>query len=338
MTAAARVALPIARASAQRFGEKLRAHGHRPLSRGRVTTLQVNVGKRCNMACHHCHVEAGPKRTEIMSPAVAERVIELLEASPSASVVDLTGGAPELNPSFRFLVTQARRLGRSVIDRCNLTILLEPGMQDLAGFLAENEVKVIASLPCYQVANVEKQRGRGAFDKSIEALLRLNALGYGLPGSALGLDLVYNPAGDFLPPPQAQLETAYKDELRRLFGIEFHSLLTITNMPIARFAHALEREGKLASYMSLLDDHFNAATLPDLMCRSLVSVGWDGRLFDCDFNQMLDLGLAGSSGRSARTIWQVDSLDALEDLRIATGEHCFGCTAGSGSSCSGALT
>lgn len=329
--------LPLAPSSGPAFDEALREHRLAPLVRTRVTTLQVNVGKLCNMACHHCHVEAGPKRTEIMPRHVAERVITLLEQNPSVEVVDLTGGAPELNPNFRWLVGEARRLGRRVIDRCNLTVLFEPGMEGLAEFLAAHQVHIIASLPCYQAENVEQQRGRGAFDKSIEALKRLNALGYGRPGSALNLDLVYNPLGAFLPPPQAALEAKYKEELARLFGIEFHQLLTITNMPIKRFAQFLERTGKLEAYMGLLVNHFNPTTVPELMCRSLVSVGWDGRLYDCDFNQMLDIELGASSKSGARTVWDITSLEALTGCRVATGSHCFGCAAGAGSSCGGAL-
>lgn len=323
--------------NAPSFDEVLRTRGLRALRRDRVTTLQVNVGKLCNMACHHCHVEAGPKRTEIMPRGVAERVIELVAANPGVEVVDLTGGAPEMNPSFRWLVAEARRLGRRVVDRCNLTILFEPGMDDLADFLAAHQVEVVASLPCYRAENVEKQRGKGAFDKSIVALRRLNALGYGQPDSGLKLDLVYNPLGAFLPPSQAALEVKYKEELWKLFGIEFGRLFTITNMPIKRFAQSLERAGKYQAYLSLLVAHFNPGTVPELMCRSLVSVGWDGKLYDCDFNQMLDIELGAVAETGARTVWDATSLDALARRRIATGSHCFGCTAGAGSSCAGAL-
>ena len=319
------------------FTDVLRDHGLGPLLRAPVKTLQVNVGRLCNMACHHCHVEAGPRRTEIMPRRVAERVVELVAANPDVEGVDLTGGAPELNPSFRRLVTEIRKLGREVIDRCNLTILFEPGIQDLAEFLAAHQVHVVASLPCYQAENVEKQRGRGVFDKSIEALQRLNALGYGRSGSPLRLDLVYNPVGAFLPPPQARLEARYRDELRRLFGIEFHRLFTITNMPIKRFAHFLDRTGQHEAYMGLLVNHFNPGTVRELMCRTLLSVGWDGRLFDCDFNQMLEIELGAAGETSARTVWDITSLDDLTGRPIATGSHCFGCTAGSGSSCAGAL-
>jgi len=264
-------------------------------------------------------------------------VVELIAANPRIEVVDLTGGAPELNPNFRWLVEETHRLGRHVIDRCNLTILFEPGMEELPEFLLAHEVHIIASLPCYQAENVEKQRGRGAFEKSIEALRRLNALGYGRPASALKLDLVYNPVGAFLPPPQARLEAKYKEELGRLFGIEFHQLLTITNMPIKRFAQFLDRSGQREAYMGLLVNHFNPRTVPGLMCRSLLSVGWNGCLYDCDFNQMLGIELGAADEIAVRTIWDINSLDELAGRRVATASHCFGCTAGSGSSCSGAL-
>lgn len=319
------------------FEATLREHGLSPLLRGLVRTLQVNVGKRCNQACHHCHVDAGPKRTEIMPERVAERVVEIVARNPQVEVVDVTGGAPELNPSFRWLVSEARRLGREVIDRCNLTILFEPGMDGLAEFLAAHGVHIIASLPCYKAENVERQRGEGVFGKSIEAIARLNALGYGGPGSALRLDLVYNPVGAFLPPSQSQLEAKYKEELGRHFGIKFHSLFTIANMPIKRFAHFLERSGEVEAYMGLLVNHFNAGTVSDLMCRSLVSVGWDGRLYDCDFNQMLEIEIGAAEETGAETIWDIDCLDDLCGRRIAVASHCFGCTAGNGSSCSGAL-
>jgi radical SAM/Cys-rich protein len=318
--------------TAPRFADTLAAHGLPPLARGPVTTLQVNAGKLCNQACHHCHVEAGPKRTEIMSEGVADRVLELLAASPDVTTVDLTGGAPELNPHFRRLVRETRALGRAVIDRCNLTVLFEPGMDDLAEFLAEHAVAVMASLPCYGAENVEKQRGAGVFDKSIHALQRLNALGYGR-GAGLALDLVYNPVGAFLPPPQAELEARYRDELGRGFGIDFDRLLTITNMPIKRFAEALARAGEQAAYMGLLVNHFNPATVDGLMCRSLLSVGWDGALYDCDFNQMLELPLGGGPA----TIFDVPGLGDLTGAPIATAAHCYGCTAGTGSSCGGAL-
>ena len=315
------------------FERALADHGLEGLARSKVRTLQVNVGKLCNMACHHCHVEAGPKRSEIMSAEVADRVLALLAKSPTVEVVDFTGGAPELNPHFRRLVQVSRASGRRVIDRCNLTVLFEPGLSDLAEFLAAQEVEIVASLPCYSRENLEKQRGKGAFDKSITALKFLNSLGYGRAGSALRLNLVYNPVGAALPPGQAKLEARYKSELLEHFGIEFHELLTITNMPIKRFAEALERSGEYDHYMSLLVNHFNPATADGLMCRSLASVGFDGQLYDCDFNQMLEIPL----GDRRTTIFDVESLDELVGDRIATDSHCFGCTAGAGSSCSGSL-
>ena len=315
------------------FTTTLDEKGLPALRRAPATTLQVNVGRLCDLACHHCHVEAGPRRTEVMEEATAERVLALLAASPSVETLDLTGGAPELNPHFRLLVRGARQLGRKVIDRCNLTVLFEPGQEDTAAFLAEQRVKVVASLPCYTRENVDAQRGRKVFARSIEALKQLNALGYAQPGSGLELDLVYNPLGPSLPPDQRELEATYRAELRELFGIGFDQLATITNMPIKRFAHALERDGRMSEYMSLLVTHFNRETVDALMCRSLVSVAWDGTLHDCDFNQMLELPL----GAAPSTIWDVDDLAELNGAPIATGEHCFGCTAGSGSSCGGAL-
>lgn len=339
MTLARTTRLPVLVSSPEdtSFDLALRAHGLGMLARGRVTTLQVNVGRLCNLACHHCHVEAGPKRTESLSAEVAGRLLELLDASPGIEVLDLTGGAPEMNPHFRRLVTAARRMGRRVIDRCNLTILVLPGYDDLAGFLASEQVEVIASLPCYTLENVDQQRGRGTFDDSIAALHLLNSLGYGRPGSALRLDLVYNPLGPSLPPAQEQLELDYKRELGGHFGIEFHRLLTITNMPIRRFAEQLARLGKAAAYQELLVRELNPATVDGLMCRSQVSVDWAGRLYDCDFNLMLDLPLPADGTTARRTIWDVPALDRLGGGAIATASHCFGCTAGAGSSCSGAL-
>lgn len=333
------------------FEDRLHASGLPSLQADQITTLQINVGKRCNQACHHCHVDAGPLRTEIMQVATAERVIELMASSPQLRCVDITGGAPELNPSFRSLVDAAVDQGHEVIDRCNLTILEEDGMEDLAEFLAARKVHIIASLPCYGPENVDKQRGNGVFDTSIVALTRLNELGYGQAESGLLLDLVYNPSGAFLPPDQGSLETAYKDVLGREFGIRFNQLLTLTNLPISRFAHSLQRDGQLESYMSLLVNHFNPSTVDGVMCRSLVSVGWDGVLYDCDFNQMLDMPLSlddegiehwapahVSHTQRLPTIWDVPSLNVLDARPIVTGSHCFGCTAGAGSSCGGALS
>ncbi len=311
----------------------LRRHGLEPLTRARVDTLQLNVTLRCNLACHHCHVESGPKRTEAMDEAVVARVLDLLAASPGVRTLDLTGGAPEMHPDFRVLVEGARALGLEVIDRCNLTILHERGYRDLPEFLAKNGVTVIASLPCYTGENVESQRGREVFDRSIEALRWLNSLGYGRASSDLSLDLVHNPLGPSLPPPQGELEKEYKVELRERFGIEFHRLLAITNMPIKRFGDMLVRRGQASEYLSLLVNHFNPRVVPQVMCRTLVSVGHDGQLYDCDFNLALELPLAGKR----RTLWEIETLSELEGDPIATASHCFGCTAGAGSSCGGIL-
>jgi len=295
--------------------------------------LQLNLTRRCNLACHHCHVESSPKRAEAMDARTVERVLELLAASPGISLVDLTGGAPEMHASFRSIVREARRLGRRVIDRCNLAILDEPGHEDTAEFLAREGVEIVASLPCYEEDNVDGQRGRGVFARSIAALRALNRLGYGMPGSGLVLDLVYNPVGPTLPPPQSQLESDYRRELAAQFQISFGRLLTLTNMPIRRYADWLARRGELERYQGLLVNHFNAEAVPHLMCRDTVSVDWRGELFDCDFNQVLDLPL----GEARRSVWELKSLDELEGEAIATASHCFGCTAGAGSSCGGAL-
>jgi radical SAM/Cys-rich protein len=321
-------------ASSVDFDQALSRHGLRSLTRAKTTTLQVNVGKLCNQACHHCHVDAGPARTERMERATAERVLALLAHSPAVRSVDLTGGAPELNENFRMLVEGPRRAGREVIVRCNLTVMFEPGMERLGEFYRDNRVRLVCSLPCYSAANVERQRGRGVFEKSIAALRNLNALGYGNGG--LELSLVYNPVGAVLPPPQDALEADYRRELGA-YGVRFNRLLTITNMPIARFAHQLRQWDKYADYMGLLVNHFNPGTVEGLMCRALVSVGWDGRLYDCDFNQMLDIPIGAAGTRGALTIWKIDDFATLAGASIATGAHCFGCTAGAGSSCGGAL-
>lgn len=317
------------------FEATLRLRGCERLARDCAPeTLQVNLGRLCNQSCHHCHVEAGPKRTEVMARATAERVVELTSHSLGIRVVDLTGGAPELNPHFRFLVERTHALGRSVIARCNLTVLFEPGMEWLGEFYQRNQVTLICSLPCYSLENVEKQRGRGVLSKSIDALRQLNSLGY---GRELRLDLVYNPVGPFLPPSQAQLEAHYREELRSNFGIEFHRLLTITNMPINRFAHQLHRSGRFSEYMGLLVNHFNWETVGGLMCRSLVSVSWQGGLHDCDFNQMLEMPIGAAGARSRLTIWDIEDTAELTGGPIATASHCFGCTAGVGSGCGGAV-
>jgi radical SAM/Cys-rich protein len=310
-------------------------HNHRlaPLRRAAPRILQINVGKLCNQACHHCHVDAGPGRKERMTPEVAQRLMEILAASPGITAIDVTGGAPELNDNFRYLVERARAMDRQVTVRCNLTVLFVPGMEWLPEFYRDAQAELVCSLPCYTEENVEQQRGKGVFDQSIAALRKLNQLGYG--GSALRLNLVYNPVGAFLPPPQAELEARYRQELRAL-GVEFDHLFTITNMPIHRFARQLRSWGKEAEYMSLLVNHFNPAAVDGLMCRHLVSAGYEGTLYDCDFNQMLEMPLA--IGGKPLTIWDVNDLGALEGAPVSTAAHCFGCTAGAGSSCGGALT
>lgn len=304
-----------------------------PLKRGKLTTLQVNLGYKCNLSCTHCHVAAGPTRTELMDENTIQLLLEFMRAQ-EITTLDLTGGAPEMNPHFRTLVRQARAMGVTVIDRCNLTILLEPGQEDLVAFLAENQVEVVASLPCYLEENVDKQRGKGVYEKSIDALKLLNAAGYGL-GQGLSLSLVYNPGGPHLPPSQASLEEAYKKELDERFGIRFDSLFTITNMPISRFGSVLLSKGQFYDYMGLLKSSYSESNLQNVMCRSLISIDWQGFVFDCDFNQMLDLPLI------AREKPRTHLADLLkEDLLgkpIKVADHCYGCTAGQGSSCGGAL-
>jgi radical SAM/Cys-rich protein len=315
------------------FSRMLERHGL-PLLRTPLEILQVNLTARCNLACTHCHVESGPKREEALDERGVDRLIELLPTATSLHTLDLTGGAPELHPQFRRLAAAGRAHGLKVIDRCNLTVLFEPGQEDTAEFLAAHGIAVVASLPCYSSANVEKQRGKGVFAQSIEALQRLNALGYGREDSALELDLVYNPGGPSLPPSQAALEADYRRRLFEDFGIVFDRLFTLANMPIKRFLHALQREGRFDAYMQLLIDHFNPRAAEGVMCRNLVSVGWDGALYDCDFNQMLAL----PAGGRRTTLWEIARLDEIEQRPIAFDDHCYGCTAGSGSSCGGALT
>jgi len=303
------------------------------LRRGRLDTLQVNLGYRCNQSCQHCHVNAGPTRTEAMAADTLALVPAVLAARNIASL-DITGGAPELHPGFRALVRQARALGVTVIDRCNLTILNEPGQEDLARFLAREQVKVMASLPCYLAENVDRQRGEGVFARSLAGLRQLNALGYGEAGSGLELDLVYNPQGPTLPPPQTALEADYRRELAGRYGIRFNRLYTITNMPIQRFAAVLQQQGQLESYRELLRRNHDPANLAQVMCRTTVSVDWQGWLYDCDFNQML--GLAAGPGRPRAHLRQLLERDPA-GAPIAVADHCFGCTAGAGSSCSGSL-
>ncbi|GMQ91524.1 MAG: arsenosugar biosynthesis radical SAM protein ArsS [Gammaproteobacteria bacterium] len=313
------------------FSNALLRSGLPILTREPLRDLQINLGRLCNQACHHCHVDAGPKRTEIMSWDVMERILDWAKNNRIRSV-DLTGGAPEINPHFRKLVDGFLQQGAQVTVRCNLTVLWEPGQEDLAQWYAERSIKLACSLPCYTRDNVDAQRGKNVFNKSIRALKALNDQGYGKKDH-LPLDLVYNPGGPFLPPEQSKLQQDYKERLSADFGVVFSSLLTITNLPISRFRHALERDGELQDYQQLLDDNFNPETLPGLMCRHLISVDWMGRIYDCDFNQMLDIPLAG---KGPRKIWELD-LSVLQEQSIAVGDHCLGCTAGSGSSCGGAL-
>jgi len=304
------------------------------ISRGKLTTLQLNLGYLCNLSCLHCHVNAGPNRTELMDKATIDQVLSLARQS-AVSTIDLTGGAPEMNPHFRYLVTQARKLNITVIDRCNLVILNEPGYEDLAEFLAENKVEVVASLPCYLEENVDKQRGSGVFQGSMSALKNLNDLGYGQPDTGLTLDLVFNPQGAVLPPEQHALEASYKSHLIEHYDIVFNRLFTIANMPIKRFGSTLISKGTFDDYLQLLVDSYNPSTLGQVMCMNTISIDWQGLVYDCDFNQMLDLPLADRL--STTHISELLAYD-LTNEHIATRQHCYGCTAGQGSSCSGALS
>jgi len=305
-----------------------------PIARRRLETVQANLGYVCNQSCLHCHVNAGPTRTESISGETVEKVLAFLAAS-GAGTLDLTGGAPELNPHFRPLVARARAMGVKVIDRCNLTILEEPGQEDLAGFLAAHQVEVVASLPCYTEELVDRQRGKGVYGKSVRAIRRLNELGYGREGSGLALNLVYNPQGASLPPAQEKLEADYKRILGEAFGIRFNALFTLANMPIQRFGSTLVSKGQFNAYMALLRGAHRDGNLDAVMCRSLVSVDWQGYLYDCDFNQMLGLPLA-VAGRPRPHLADVLGRD-LEGNPIVVRDHCYGCTAGQGSSCGGAL-
>lgn len=293
--------------------------------------LQINLGKLCNLACHHCHVDAGPKRTEIMTWDVMEKILDWAKRA-NIKKVDLTGGAPELNPHFRQFCAELLKLGIEITSRCNITVLYETGQEDLAQWYADNKIRLVCSLPCYTEDNVDAQRGKGVFDKSIAGLQLLNSLGYGYDES-LSLDLVYNPGGAFLPPQQKGLEQDYRSMLMDNFGIEFSSLLAITNIPINRFAHALERDKELDDYQHLLVSNFNPVTIDNLMCRHLINLDWIGRVYDCDFNQMLDIPFAGGD---TTYLWDLP-IDQINGKNIATNRHCFGCTAGSGSSCGGSL-
>lgn len=305
------------------------------IQRGALQTLQVNLGYRCNLQCLHCHVNAGPKRTEEMARETIEQVLAFIDKQ-NIKIVDLTGGAPELNGNFRYLVSEARRRGVTVIDRCNLTILQEPGMESLAGFLAQQQVEVVASLPCYLEENVDSQRGDGAFDGSIQGLLKLNELGYGVEGSGLQLNLVYNPQGVALPPPQDALQAAYKTALFERYGIVFNQLFTITNVPIKRFGSMLLSRGEFDSYMDLLQQSYSKGNLESVMCRTLLSVDWQGYLYDCDFNQMLDLPVGYGNGQPVHLSQLTQA--SLEGESIVVRDHCYACTAGQGSSCGGALS
>lgn len=318
-----------------RFSDRLAMEGLQ-LRRVRPEILQVNVGKLCNLICVHCHVNAGPKRKEIMTRETIDRIIGWL-ANTDIAIVDLTGGAPEMIPDFRYFIERVKELepARHVIDRCNLTILLEPGYEDLGKFLATNKVEIIASMPCYSAENVNAQRGEGVFQGSIVALQLLNSLGYGIDG-ALPLHLVYNPVGASLPPSQAELEADYKRELKKHFGIVFNSLYTLTNLPIGRFASYLRHNNKLDEYMELLAQAFNPVTIDGLMCRNTISVGWRGEVYDCDFNQQLGMQWSSNGGSKPLFLWDIDP-ESLESREIMTGNHCFGCTAGAGSSCGGAI-
>jgi len=315
------------------FGRRLAQAGLGPLHATGLTTLQLNLGKVCNQTCRHCHVDAGPDRRERMSADTADQCLAAL-ARTDIPTVDLTGGAPELNPNFRRLVAQSRALGRHVIDRCNLTVLLVPSHADLADFLAAHQVEIVASLPSFHASHTDAQRGEGVFAQSLEALRRLNHRGYGRPNSGLTLTLVYNPGGAFLPPPQAATETRFKHELRRRYGVEFTRLYTLTNMPISRFLEFLIASGNYEDYMARLAQAFNPAAATGVMCRSTLSVGWDGTLYDCDFNQMLALPVTPDAPRHIRDFDPA----RLQSRRIVTHNHCYGCTAGAGSSCGGSLT
>ncbi len=334
---------PLARGEAQRerlaqvplarsFEDALASARLFPLHATRIEVLQINVGKRCNQTCRHCHVDAGPERKEVMPPEIVDACLRVL-AQESIPTLDITGGAPELHPAFRRIVLEARALGRRVIDRCNLTITRLPNYRDLPAFLANHQVEIAASLPYYQAHQTDAQRGDGVFEDSIAALCELNRLGYGRPGSGLILDLVLNPVGAFLPPNQAAAEREWKQELSRRYGIEFNHLFTITNMPISRFLEHLEQKGQTTAYLNRLVQAFNPEAAAGVMCRSTLSVGWDGTLYDCDFNQMLELPLEPGL---PRTILEFECLP-LDRRRIALGPHCFGCTAGAGSSCGGAI-
>ena len=321
------------RAACRPFEARMAEAGLDPLCATGVTVFQINVGKLCNQTCRHCHVDAGPDRSEIMTRETAELCIKAL-AQTDIPTVDITGGAPELNPQFRWLVEQSHALGRHVMDRCNLSVLLLPSQIDLAEFLARHRVEVIASLPYFRASQTDAQRGDGVFDKSMQALRLMNKLGYGMEGSGLTLNLVQNPVGAFLPPKQEAIEAQFRRELARQHGVVFNHLYTITNMPISRFLEFLIESGNYEGYMERLANAFNPAAAASVMCRYTISIGWEGTLYDCDFNQMLDLPVSRGAPRHIRDFDPA----LLHDRRIVTGNHCYGCTAGAGSSCGGAVT
>ncbi len=319
------------RANVPAFHDTINKAGLSPLMTGTVELMQINTGKLCNQTCRHCHVDAGPDRREIMSRETLEQCLLALRANPQITTVDITGGAPELNPEFKWFVQEVRRLGRRVMDRCNLTILTLPKYEDLPHFFKEHQVEIVASLPYFQEDRTDAQRGPGIFSKSIEALQRLNAVGYGDPEGPLTLDLVYNPSGAFLPPPQQSIEQDYRRELKNRYGIRFNRLYTITNMPISRFLEYLQESNNFERYMARLFSMFNPAAAAGVMCRSMISVGWDGTLYDCDFNQMLSIPVRGP-----RHIAELAA--GIAQREIITGKHCYGCTAGAGSSCTGTIS
>ncbi len=320
-------------AGVESFEDQIRAAGLPPLRAEGIHTFQLNLGKMCNQVCVHCHVDAGPDRKEIMTPETMRHCLDALTRT-DAAVVDLTGGAPEMNPDFRWLVEQIRGLGRSVMVRSNLTILVANGFEDIPAFLAKHRAVVVASLPCYSSENTDAQRGRGVFDRSIRAIGKLNTLGYGRPDSGLELNLVYNPVGSSLPPDQAGLQADYKRELKRQHGIVFNRLFTITNVPINRYLDFLIESGCYEDYMRRLVGAFNSQAARNVMCRTMLSVSWDGRLYDCDFNQMLDLDINHGLPGHIRDF----DPTALATREVCTGNHCYACTAGAGSSCTGATT
>lgn len=304
------------------------------IKRDFLETLQINIGYKCNQACSHCHVNAGPNRKEMMSEDIIKIIPKVIEAN-NIKVLDITGGAPELHPRFKQLITEVKSLDVQIIDRCNLTILTEPGYTDMARFLALNKVKIIASLPCYLKDNVEEQRGVGVFEKSIQALKTLNSFGYGIENNELILNLVYNPTGPQLPPSQLELEETYRKQLKDRFGIYFTNLFVLANMPINRFAHYLTQTGKLKEYNQLLEENYNSKNLQSVMCKKTISVDWKGFLYDCDFNQQLGIQSIGDIKHLTDLL---TPLTSLKDNPISIGNHCFGCTAGAGSSCGGELT